>query len=68
MAEEGWFQSDKELYTRTWTPTGKVKASVCFIHGFGEHCKRYDNLFKVFKDNGIKVKAYDQRGGYIKLI
>jgi acylglycerol lipase len=51
-----------ELYTKTWIPTGKVKATVTFCHGIGEHIKRYEKFFEHFRSNGIKVTAFDQRG------
>lgn len=51
-----------ELYTRTWTPTGDINATVIFIHGLGEHCSRYDDLFSCFNEKGIKVGSFDQRG------
>ncbi len=52
-----------EVFTKTWTPS-LVKATVSFVHGFGEHVSRtgYSKLFNIFFKNNIKVHAYDQVG------
>ncbi|KAJ3257252.1 hypothetical protein HK103_004806 [Boothiomyces macroporosus] len=60
--QEEWVATpDCKLYTRTWLPD-KLKATVVFVHGLGEHVTRYDEMFGRFADNGIKVTAFDQRG------
>ncbi|KAJ3267975.1 hypothetical protein HDV01_003622 [Terramyces sp. JEL0728] len=53
-----------ELYTRTWSPDvdSEIKATLVFIHGLGEHIARYDEMFTYFTENGIQVRAFDQRG------
>jgi acylglycerol lipase len=60
---EAWVDSkNHKLYTRTWEPIDNVIATVIFVHGLGEHCSRYDEMFTIFAQNGIKVKSFDQRG------
>jgi acylglycerol lipase len=60
---ESWVENKgTKLYTRTWTPQDNIIATVTFIHGLGEHCGRYDELFTYFAERGIKVKSFDQRG------
>ncbi|KDE06869.1 hypothetical protein MVLG_02904 [Microbotryum lychnidis-dioicae p1A1 Lamole] len=52
------------FFTKTWTPpqgTATV-ATVCFVHGFVEHLRRYDHVFDRFAQQGLAVFAYDQRG------
>ncbi|RIB08929.1 Alpha/Beta hydrolase protein [Gigaspora rosea] len=52
-----------EIYTRTWKAvSNKPIATVVFIHGFGEHIKRYNHVFDKFGRENIEVYAYDQRG------
>ncbi|CAG8551933.1 2336_t:CDS:2, partial [Racocetra fulgida] len=53
---------DVEIYTRTWKAVSdKPIATVVFIHGFGEHVKRYNHVFDKFGRENIEVYAYDQR-------
>jgi acylglycerol lipase len=52
-------------HTHTHTqpaPGQKVRATVLFTHGYGEHCARYHHVFAPFAAAGIRVLAYDQRG------
>lgn len=51
-----------KLYTRTWTPEKNIIATVLFIHGLGEHCARYDEMFTTFAKAGIKTTSFDSRG------
>lgn len=59
-----WYQfSDKHpVYTLTWKPRGKSKATVLFLHGLGEHISRYHSVFSSFAQHGIQITAFDQRG------
>lgn len=61
---ERWIKRDEvEVYVRTWTPVAvSVRATVLFVHGFGEHCSRYNHVFNVFAAHGIKTTSFDQRG------
>ncbi|CAG8566201.1 4985_t:CDS:2 [Dentiscutata heterogama] len=52
-----------KIYTRTWNAiSDKPIATVVFLHGFGEHIKRYNHVFDKFARENIEVYAYDQRG------
>ncbi len=64
-SSEAYITSDGlDIYTKTWEPAAdqKVKATVVFAHGLGEHINRYNHVFSNFTENGIKVHAFDQRG------
>ena len=50
------------LYTQRWTPARDVRAIVLLVHGYAEHCGRYDHVAGTFVDQGAAVYAYDQRG------
>lgn len=67
MLKEGWFEIKNEnFYRRTWISDIEPKiASVILIHGYGEHCSRYDYLAGQMNKQGINVFSFDQRGfGY----
>jgi alpha-beta hydrolase superfamily lysophospholipase len=60
--EESWTSNGNvKLYTRSWIPEKEIVATVCFLHGLGEHCSRggYDEMFLDFAANGIKVTSFD---------
>ncbi|KAM3525425.1 hypothetical protein MY4038_007302 [Beauveria bassiana] len=60
---EGQFKiGDVSLYTKTWTPTGPIKAKLIFVHGFSEHINRYNDFFPKLSEAGIQVFGFDQRG------
>ena len=44
--EEGFFSGsdDLSLYYQNWHPPGEPRAVVVIVHGFSDHCGRYDNL------------------------
>ena len=50
------------LYTQRWTPARDARAIVLLVHGYAEHCGRYDHVAGTFVDQGAAVYAYDQRG------
>ncbi|PSQ55256.1 MAG: alpha/beta hydrolase [Bacteroidetes bacterium QH_10_64_37] len=50
------------LYTQRWTPDRDAAAVVLLVHGYAEHCGRYDHVAEAFVDRGAAVHAYDQRG------
>ena len=60
---ESWLElpDGDQLYTKSWTCQSPI-ATVLFIHGFGEHCSRYQHIFQMFSKDGISVFSYDQRG------
>ncbi|WP_168380665.1 alpha/beta hydrolase [Mycoplasma todarodis] len=52
----------KQVRTYVWDNVDQPKGMVQLIHGSLEHCKRYDELAKVFNKAGYIVVADDHRG------
>ncbi len=50
------------LQGRSWKPEGKPKATLCLVHGFGEHSGRYDSWARKFCEHDIMVYSIDYRG------
>jgi alpha-beta hydrolase superfamily lysophospholipase len=50
------------VFYRVWKATAPQKATLLFLHGFGEHSGRYEHVFKTFQDAGISVICPDHRG------
>ncbi|KAI1262128.1 hydrolase [Xylariaceae sp. FL1019] len=50
------------LFTKTWLPTGPLKAKMIMIHGFSDHMDRYLGFFPYLAERGIAVYGFDQRG------
>jgi len=50
------------LATRRWAPSATPTAHVLLVHGYAEHCGRYDHVAETFVEQGAAVHAYDQRG------
>ncbi|KAJ1978244.1 hypothetical protein H4R35_001983 [Dimargaris xerosporica] len=42
--------------------TQPPQATLVLVHGFGEHCRRYDHVSRALAAQGIEVQTYDQRG------
>ena len=62
---EKWVPLDKqrEKYVHSWSPVGRQpSASVCIVHGLGEHGGRYHRLAERLADQGFQVLAFDQQG------
>ncbi|CAM1510255.1 Fc.00g005900.m01.CDS01 [Cosmosporella sp. VM-42] len=60
---EGTFKlKDTSLYSKTWTPTGSIKAKLIFVHGFSDHINCYNEHFRAIATHGIQVFGWDQRG------
>lgn len=64
MIRENYFEIKGErFYRRTWIPdANNIIANLVLIHGYGEHCSRYDNFCNRMNSFGIQVFSYDQRG------
>jgi alpha-beta hydrolase superfamily lysophospholipase len=45
-----------------WKPGGYPVATICLVHGIGEHAGRYDDWARRFCKQGIMVYALDYRG------
>ncbi len=50
------------LYTQHWLPDRDAEAVVLLVHGYAEHCGRYNHVAGTFVDQDAAVYAYDQRG------
>jgi len=50
-----------ELFGRHWA-VENPKAVMALVHGFGEHCGRYDHMASYLNAQGIAVVAADMRG------
>lgn len=51
-----------QLHTQWYLPSTPPRAVVVFIHGYAEHCGRYESLCRAFTEEGAAVYVYDQRG------
>jgi acylglycerol lipase len=49
------------LFRRGWIPEA-TRASVLVVHGFAEHCGRYEHVGQWLAERGFAVHAYDHRG------
>ncbi|KAI8086705.1 Alpha/Beta hydrolase protein [Halteromyces radiatus] len=52
----------QKLFTKTWKLSSTPKANLLIVHGFGEHCARYDAVCRVLAESGIQTHAFDERG------
>ncbi|PIL32215.1 hypothetical protein GSI_05460 [Ganoderma sinense ZZ0214-1] len=61
---EAWLdgRDGHHFYTRTYPATSAQKAVLVFVHGFGDHITRYEDIHPRFAAHGITVFAYDMRG------
>jgi acylglycerol lipase len=50
-----------DLFRCAW-PTAECRAAVVLLHGYGEHCGRYEALVEALNNAEICVFSYDQRG------
>jgi len=52
------------IYTRRWeVPVSQcLKGLVLLVHGFGEHCSRYDAFARCMASEGLEVHALDHQG------
>jgi len=60
---EGRFEPTRRrsLFSRAWVPH-EVDRALVVVHGFGEHCGRYEETASWFARRGSAVHAYDQQG------
>lgn len=63
MPQDEHFQvhTGERFYARRW-PVRCPRGGVVLVHGFGEHCGRYDGLAAYLNGLGLSVYSYDQRG------
>jgi acylglycerol lipase len=50
------------LYALKWSSIERPDAVVAFVHGHGDHCRRYDDWFSKLTSRNIAVLAFDYRG------
>lgn len=50
------------LFRRRWLPAGEPRAVVAVVHGYAEHCGRYQHVASRLADEGHAVHAFDLRG------
>lgn len=64
MMREGQFTASggARLYERRFLAADLLQANVAIIHGYGDHCARYDWVMGRFRDAGVSSFSYDQRG------
>jgi alpha-beta hydrolase superfamily lysophospholipase len=51
----------RELFRRAWLPDEPV-ARALVVHGFAEHCGRYEHLATWLASRGVAVHAFDHQG------
>jgi acylglycerol lipase len=51
-----------QLFWRAWEPDVPARATVCLLHGLGEHSGRYEHVAAAFTGAGLAVHAIDLRG------
>jgi alpha-beta hydrolase superfamily lysophospholipase len=51
-----------KLYWQAWEPETPVKATVCLVHGLGEHAGRYSHVASVMTAASLSMHAIDLRG------
>ncbi|HIN85033.1 MAG TPA: alpha/beta hydrolase [Myxococcales bacterium] len=61
--ETGPFQSKDgtSLFYR-FIPNESAETTLLFIHGYGEHCGRYESTMRRYHDGGYNVGSFDYRG------
>ena len=63
VTEYKWKSFDGlDLYALKWPSPEKAEAVVAFVHGHGDHCRRYDQWFALLTARNISVLAFDYRG------
>jgi alpha-beta hydrolase superfamily lysophospholipase len=54
-------EDDITIFGKEWK-TENPKAIIALVHGFGEHCMRYDAMAKYYNQQGFAMIGYDRRG------
>ena len=63
VTEYKWKSFDGiDLYAVQWPSSEPSEAVVAFVHGHGDHCRRYDQWFSTFTARNISVLSFDYRG------
>lgn len=63
QATESFFTVDDglKLFSKNWT-VKNPRAVIFLVHGFGEHCRRYEHFAAFWQKNQVAVIGYDRRG------
>ncbi|MCX6236071.1 MAG: alpha/beta fold hydrolase [Bacteroidia bacterium] len=63
LTEYQWKSFDGlDLYALQWSSSEQPEVVVAFVHGHGDHCRRYDEWFSMLTSKNIAVLAFDYRG------
>jgi acylglycerol lipase len=63
LTEYKWKSFDGlDLYAVQWNVQEQPEAVVAFVHGHGDHCRRYDEWFLTLTARNISVISFDYRG------
>lgn len=63
VTEYQWKSFDGlDLYALQWPSKEQPEAVVAFVHGHGDHCRRYDEWFSKLTNRNIAVLSFDYRG------
>lgn len=64
VRDEGFFASNDgtRLYWRSARPEAEPKAWIGVVHGYSDHCGRYQKPIEAFVEHGYAVLAFDHRG------
>jgi len=54
-------ENDVNIYSHHW-PTEAPKAVILIVHGFGEHCRRYDHVASFFNQQNFSCIGFDLYG------
>jgi alpha-beta hydrolase superfamily lysophospholipase len=50
------------VHYRVWAPAGPPRATIYLMHGYAEHCGRYEHVASNFAKAGYRVVALDHQG------
>ncbi len=60
--EFNWQTKDGiQIYGKDWM-IENPKAVIALVHGFGEHCRRYDSMANYYNERQYAMLGYDRRG------
>jgi len=52
----------QQLYHEVWPAIGAARATIVVVHGYGEHCGRYQNPIAALTPRGFELFTFDYRG------
>jgi alpha-beta hydrolase superfamily lysophospholipase len=51
-----------QIFAQGWEPLAEPLATICLVHGLGEHSQRYVHLARAFNAAGYALFTFDHRG------